>query len=101
MDLMATGCGHYHVTFMSTKFDLCDLRTRIEQYFHDSMTHLGDDAPFLMKVVRALADEGEFKRSYVQELLGRGETFSRRIIQTGISEGLIATPRPNPRPSTN
>lgn len=82
------------VDFMSERLDLPGLRTRIERFFRYEMTHLGKDAEFLMRVVRALADEGEFPRARVQELTGRKETFCRRIIRLGLEEGLIESPGP-------
>jgi len=82
------------VSFMSDRLDLTGLRTRIERFFQYEMTHLGKDAEFLMRVVRALADEGEFPRARVQELTGRKETFCRRIIKLGLAEGLIESAGP-------
>ncbi len=52
------------------------------------------DAEYLMRVVRALADEGEFSRGHVQVITGRKETFCRRIIGQGIEAGLIESPSP-------
>ncbi|MCC5790746.1 MAG: Fic family protein [Opitutales bacterium] len=82
------------VDFMSARLDLPGLRARIERFFQFEMMPLGKDAEFLMRVVRALADEGEFPRARVQELTGRKETFCRRIIRLGLDEGLIESPRP-------
>jgi Fic family protein len=82
------------VDFMSERLDLPGLRTRVERFFQFEMTHLGKDAEFLMRVVRALIDEGEFPRGRVQELTGRKETFCRRIIRLGLDEGLIESPGP-------
>ncbi len=82
------------VDFMSEKLDLPGLRIRIERYFQLEMLHLGKDAEFLMRVVRALADEGEFSRAQVQTITGRKETFCRRIIQLGLQEGVIESPSP-------
>jgi Fic family protein len=82
------------VDFMSERLGLFDLRERIERFFRYEMTHLGKDAEFLMRVVRALVDEGEFPRARVQELTGRKETFCRRIIRLGLEEGLIESPGP-------
>ena len=79
---------------MSGRLDLPGLRQRIERFFQYEMTHLGKDAEFLMRVVRALADEVEFPRARVQELTGRKETFCRRIIKQGLGEGLIESPGP-------
>jgi Fic family protein len=82
------------VDFMSDKLDLPGLRVRIERFFQLEMLHLGKDAEFLMRVVRALADEGEFSRAQVQMITGRKETFCRRIIQLGLKEGVIESPSP-------
>lgn len=82
------------VDFMSERLDLPGLRLRIERFFQFEMTHLGKDAEFLMRVVRALADEGAFPRARVQEITGRKETFCRRIIRLGLKEGLIESPGP-------
>lgn len=82
------------VAFMSERLDLPALRVRIERFFQFDMMHLGKDAEFLMRVVRALADEGEFPRGRVQEITGRKETFCRRIIARGLSEGLFESPGP-------
>lgn len=82
------------VDFMSGRLDLPSLRTRIERFFQFEMTHLGKDAGFLMRVVQALADEGEFSRARVQAITGRKETFCRRIIKLGLEEGLIESPGP-------
>jgi hypothetical protein len=48
------------------KLDLPRLRTRIERFFQLEMLHLGKDAEFLMRVVRALVDEGEFSRAQMR-----------------------------------
>lgn len=82
------------VDFMSERLDLPGLRTRIGWFFRFEMAHLGKDAEFLMPVVRALADEGEFPRARVQAITGRKETFCRRIIRLGLDEGLIESPGP-------
>lgn len=82
------------VDFMSERLDLPRLRTRIERFFQFEMTHLGKDAEFVMRVVQALADEGEFPRARVQAITGRKETFCRRIIKLGLEEGLIESPGP-------
>jgi Fic family protein len=82
------------VNFMGDRLDLPGLRMRIERYFQFEMTHLGKDSEFLMRVVRALADEGEFSRARVQEITGRKETFCRRIIRLGLEEELIESPGP-------
>jgi len=82
------------VTFMSEHLDLPGLRVRIERTFQFEMAHLGKDAEFLMRVVRALADEGEFPRGRVQEITGRKETYCRGIIRMGLDEGLIESPGP-------
>jgi Fic family protein len=82
------------VDFMSERLDLPGLRLRIERFFQFEMAHLGKDAGYLMRVVRALVDEGEFARARVQEITGRKETFCRRIIRLGLDEGLIESPGP-------
>lgn len=82
------------VSFMCERLSLPALRLRIERFFHFEMGHLGKDAEYLMRVVRALADEGEFPRGRVQELTGRKETFCRRIIRLGLEEGLMESPGP-------
>lgn len=82
------------IEFMTERLDLPSLRLRIEQFFQLEMTHLGKDAEYLMRVVRALVDEGEFQRARVQTLTGRKETFCRRIIRIGLDEGLIESPGP-------
>ena len=82
------------VDFMSERLDLPGLRARIDRFFQLEMRHLGKDAEFLMRVVRALVDEGEFSRGRVQDITGRKETFCRRIIQLGLAEGLMESPGP-------
>jgi Fic family protein len=82
------------VDFMSERLDLFGLRKRIEYYFQAEMSHLGKDAESIMRVVRALVDEGEFPRARVQDITGRKETFCRRIIRLGLEEGLIESPGP-------
>ena len=82
------------VDFMSEKLELPGLRLRIERFFQLEMLHLGKDAELLMRVVRSLADEGEFPRARVQQITGRKDTFCRRIIQLGLKEGVIESPSP-------
>jgi len=82
------------VDFMSERLDLPGLRMRIERFFRFEMMHLGKDAEFLMRVIRALVDEGEFPRAHVQAVTGRKETFCRRIIRLGIEQELIESPGP-------
>jgi hypothetical protein len=47
-----------------------------------------------MRVVRALADEGEFARERVSEISGKGTTTAAEIIKLGLREGYIESPSP-------
>ena len=82
------------VKFMSSKLELPGLRQRVEKYFQFEMEHLGIYSEPLMKVVRALVDEGEFPRSKVQDITGRSEAYCTELIKKGLNEGLIKTPSP-------
>ena len=82
------------VEFMSSKLELPGLRQRVEKHFQFEMEHLGIYSEPLMKVVRALVDEGEFPRTKVQEITGRSEAYCTELIKKGLNEGLIKTPSP-------
>ena len=80
------------VNFMGDLLNLEDLRNRIEKYFNFELPRLGKDAGRLGKIVSMLAIEGQFPRSRVQEIIGKGETLSRKLIKTGLQEGVFESP---------
>ena len=80
--------------FMGEKLELPGLRKRVEKYFQFEMDHLEQYSEPLMKVVRALVDEGEFPRSKVQEITGRSEAYCTELIKKALNEGLLKTPSP-------
>ena len=82
------------VAFMGGLLKLGDLRTRIERHFAYEALHLTKHREELMRVVRALADEGEFARERVSEISGKGTTTAAEIIKLGLREGYIESPSP-------
>ena len=82
------------IQFMSGLLDLPTLRTRVERYFQFEPLHLKRYREELMRVVRALVDEGEIPRSRVQEITGKGATVSAEIIKLGLNEDFFETPSP-------
>lgn len=82
------------VQFMSGLLDLSALRTRVERYFQFQALHLERYREELMRIVRALVDEGEIPRARVQEITGKAATVSVEIIKLGLNEGLFETPSP-------
>lgn len=80
------------VTFMGGLLKLPDLRTRIQRYFTYEALHLTRHREALMRVVRALADEGEFPRERVASITGKGTTTAVEIIKLGLREGYIESP---------
>jgi Fic family protein len=80
------------VTFMGSLLKLSDLRTRIERHFTYEALHLTRHREPLMRVVRALVDEGEFARERVSEITGKGTTTAVEIIKLGLREGYIESP---------
>jgi Fic family protein len=80
------------VTFMGGLLKLSDLRTRIERHFIYEALHLTRHREALMRVVRALADEGEFPRERVGEITGKGSTTVAEIIKLGLREGYLESP---------
>jgi Fic family protein len=80
------------IQFMSGLWDLPSLRTRVERYFQFQALHLRRYREELMRVVRALVDEGEIPRARVQELTGKAGTVSAEIIKLGLEEGYFETP---------
>ncbi len=82
------------IQFMTSLLDLPNLRKRVERYFHYDAMHIKKYRPALMQVVSALIDEGQFERSRVQQLSGKGATVSAEIIKLGIAEGFISSPSP-------
>ncbi|MBL7076099.1 MAG: Fic family protein [Kiritimatiellae bacterium] len=80
------------VQFMSGLLDLTALRTRIERYFQFEALHLPRHQEAIMKVTRALADEGEFPRERVKQITGKGATTAAEIIKLGLAEGYFQSP---------
>jgi Fic family protein len=80
------------VAFMGGLLRLSDLRTRIERYFTYEALHLTQYREELMRVVRALVDEGEFARERVAAITGKGTTTAVEIIKLGLREGYIDSP---------
>jgi Fic family protein len=80
------------VTFMGGLLKLSDLRTRVERHFTYESLHLTKYREELMRVVRALVDEGEFARDRVSEITGKGTTTAVEIIKLGLREGYIESP---------
>jgi len=80
------------VTFMGSLLKLSDLRIRVERYFTYEALHLTKYREELMRVVRALVDEGEFARERVSEITGKGTTTAVEIIKLGLREGYIESP---------
>lgn len=80
------------IQFMSGLLALPALRTRVERYFQFQALHLQRYREELMRVVRALVDEGEMPRARVQEISGKGATVSAEIIKLGLEEGFFVTP---------
>lgn len=82
------------VTFMGGLLRLSDLRTRVERHFAYEALHLKKYRAELMRLVRALVDEGEFARERVSEITGKGTTTAVEIIKLGLHEGYIESPSP-------
>jgi Fic family protein len=82
------------IQFMSGLLGLPALRTRVERYFQFEALHLDRYREELMRVARALVDEGEIPRSRVQEITGKGATVSAEIAKLGLAEGYFETPSP-------
>lgn len=82
------------IRFMSGLLDLGHLRTRVERYFQFETLHTKRHREPLMRIVRALIDEGEIPRARVQELAGRGATVCAEIIKLGLESGYFTSPSP-------
>lgn len=82
------------IQFMSGLLGLPELRTRVERYFQFQALHLKRHHESIMRVVRALVDEGEIPRVKVQEITGKAATVSAEIIKLGLNEGYFGTPSP-------
>jgi Fic family protein len=82
------------IRFMSGLLGLPALRTRVEHYFQFQALHLKRYREQIMRVARALVDEGEMPRSRVQEITGKAATVSVEIIKLGLAEGYFETPSP-------
>ena len=80
------------VTFMGGLLNLPDLRTRVERYFQFEALHLTRHREEIMRVVKALVDEGEFSRERVYEITGKGATTAAAIIKRGLAEGYFDSP---------
>jgi Fic family protein len=80
------------VQFMSGLLDLGDLRTRIERYFQFEALHLTRHRESIMKVTKALAEEGEFPRERVKQISGKGATTAAEIIKLGLAERYFQSP---------
>ncbi len=80
------------VRFMGDLLKLSDLRTRIERYFTYEALHLTKYREEIMRVVGALADEGELPRERVSAITGKGTTTAVEIIKLGLREGYIESP---------
>ncbi|HVV00575.1 MAG TPA: Fic family protein [Verrucomicrobiae bacterium] len=82
------------IQFMIGLLSLSSLRARVERYFQYEALHLGRHREQIMRIARALVDEGEISRARVQEIAGRGATVSAEIIKLGLREGYFETPSP-------
>ena len=82
------------IRFMGGLFDLPALRTRVERYFQFEALALRREREPLMRIVRALVDEGEIPRTRVQDITGKGATLAARLIKRGLEEGYLTTPSP-------
>ncbi len=82
------------INFMTEILDLPRLRKRVEHHFQFQALHLTHYREEMMRIVRTLVDEGEFQRTRVQEITGKGATISAKIIKQGLKEELFATPSP-------
>jgi Fic family protein len=82
------------VIFMGGLLNLPDLRTRIERYFTFEALHLGRRREDLIRVVKALVDEGEMPRERVSNVTGKGSTAVAEIVKLGLREGYIESPSP-------
>jgi Fic family protein len=82
------------IQFMNGLLELPALRTRVERYFQFQALHLQRYRDELMRVARALVDEGEIPRSRVQAITGKAATVSAEIIKLGLDEGIFDTPSP-------
>ncbi|MBM3861566.1 MAG: Fic family protein [Verrucomicrobia bacterium] len=80
------------VTFMGGLLKLPDLRTRVERHFTYESLHLKKYREELMRIVRALVDEGELTRERASEITGKGRTIAVEIIKLGLKEGYIESP---------
>ena len=78
--------------FMGSLLNLTDLRTRVDRYFMYEALHLPKHREALMRVAKALVDEGEFPRERVCEITGKGATTAAEIIKLGLAEGYIESP---------
>jgi hypothetical protein len=73
---------------MSGLLGLSALRMRVERYFQFQAFHVERYREEIMRVARALVDEGEIPRSRVQEITGKGSTVSAGIINLpGLASG--------------
>jgi Fic family protein len=82
------------IQFMSGLLGLPELRTRVERYFQFQALHLKHHQESIMRVTRALVDEGEIPRMKVQEITGKAATVSAEIIKLGLEGGYFDTPSP-------
>ena len=82
------------IQFMSGLLGLSALRTRVERYFQFEALHLKRYRQELMRVARALVDEGEMPRGRVREITGKAATVSAEIIKLGLEEGYFETLSP-------
>lgn len=80
------------VQFMGGLLNLSDLRTRVDRYFTYEALHLKKYREDLMRVMKAMVDEGEIPRERVSELTGKGATTTAEIIKVGLNEGYIESP---------
>lgn len=82
------------IQFMSGLLGLPALRTRVERYFQFEALHLKRYREELMRVARALVDEGEIPRARVRQITGKAATVSVQIIKLGLEQGYFETPSP-------
>ena len=71
-----------------------EIERALKRYFQFQALHLQRYREELMRIVRALVDEGEIPRARVQVITGKGATVSAEIIKRGLEEGVFESPSP-------
>jgi Fic family protein len=77
------------IRFMGKLLELPELLIRIDNYVHREAVHITKHKEQLCRLLRAVAAEGEIRRSRVPEIVGLKPSAARQVTGLALKEGLL------------